>query len=896
MHETLSATYHSLLRLRFLRAVIGVALMIVAVVLPHSAKAEQHAVSQDVMQREVHLAEDFIGSSDSLINIICSQTDVLISYSNRVYANSRIHIYKGMLTLREALNEVFSRLPVDYVARGRKIIVVPRKTSYFHLSGYCRDAASGEVLIGANVYDTTLYVGAVTNDYGFFSINLPEGRLSLRSSFVGYKQLTQVVELQRDTFIDIRLEPMLRLDDVYVVADVASSTKTGAVELPMEQVKNMPLLFGASDVIRAMMMTPGVQSGEEGFGGMSVRGGAVDENVVLLDDVPLYNPNHLLGLFTVFNSEGVNSATLIKSGFPARYGGRMSSVLDVKTHEGHMSRYSGLVNISPVSANLQFEGPIWKERMSFAVSARRTFFDLFSGALTFGGNNKYSFYFYDITSKWNYIISPSDRVYVSFFTGYDKFYYLYNFRDVTLPDVDEQLQTLQLNDEQQVYWGNLLVSARWNHVYGRSLFSNMTLSYSNYRFNNKTLTTSVSDASQLQYRHHYFSGIRDFAWRMDFSWYTSAVPGVVRFGASTTYHHFYPGISVYATDAVVMGDSISHRMTAKFQRQEAHVYAEDEFRAGRFSANIGAHVSMVHKSSDNISIRLEPRVLVGYQALKYLHCSVAYSDVTQSLQQLKITSIETPADMWLPISSTLPTPHSWQLSAEARIDFWSDFSFTAEAYFKRFKDRQMYKTQSIMSLLASKEWESLYCSGTGDAKGVEFFLHRKTGRVSGWVGYSLSKALNTFAEINAGRTFPSDYDHRHSASFYGLFKISDFVDFSTTWSYRTGSYFTLSNNRYTIEGYDGELDEFNIEGERNAYQMQASHMLNAGMNFRRSRGRTERVLSFGVYNVYGRKNPMLVYWSPQTDSADTQEHTTYKLKQFSLIAWPWPYIKYSIRF
>lgn len=852
------------------------------------------ATKAQLLDSKVNFERHYRGSADSLINQLHAQTGIAVSYSNRVFTNAHVEVPQGTTTVRDVLNAVFSRFPVEYLERTNKIIVAPLRTRYFRVSGFCRDALSSEVLIGANVYDTLLYVGSASNDYGFFSVNVPEGNATLRASFVGYRPLTFTIALHADTLIDVRLMPTLQLGDIEVLAEQNTTDKprTGTVDIPMEQVKRMPMLLGASDIIKTLQMTPGVHSGEEGFGGMSVRGGAADQNIVLLDDVPLYSPNHLMGLFTVFNSEGINSATLVKSGFPARYGGRMSSVLDVKTKEGNMERYSGYVNVELLASSVMLEGPVVKDRMSFTMSARRTYFDLFAPQLQRKNENKYSFNFYDVTAKLNYVATQRDRLYLSFFMGYDNLSNSYNTREMTVRYTDTEKRSFSVSDEQDIRWGNMIVAARWNHVYGNSLFSNVTASYSRYRFNDIISTYSTSNVD-TRFRHDYYSGINDIALRADFTWYTPFLPCVLRFGGSTTSHKFYPGISIYTTNnAQNRPDSLAHEVRSTFERMEHHAYVENELTTKRFSANVGVHMSWLNRRGDAPYVRLEPRVLLSYKAAKNVSFNLAYSDMTQFLQLLRVATVSSPADMWLPVSAT--PPHSWQVSFETKVGLGKHLEASAEVYYKKFDHIQTYKTNATSTLMATERWEDLYTQGIGDARGVEFFFHKKSGQFSGWVGYALSKAENRFDGINGGQWYGSDYDHRHSASIFTSYKFTDYTDLNVSWSYRTGAPFTLSSGRYSLKGPDGEAKEFHLPGMHNAYQMPASHMLNIGMNIRYNRPRTERVLSFGLYNVYGRKNPMFLYWSAQ--DGEQEQSATYKLKQFSLIAFPLPYVKYSIKF
>ncbi|MCQ2203245.1 MAG: TonB-dependent receptor plug domain-containing protein [Bacteroidales bacterium] len=852
----------------------------------------------DILSRQISLPSGYSGSTDSLLSIIDSQHDITISYSNKVYANQRVSIVPSTITLGDLLDRIFSRFPVEYLVReGRlsKVIVAQKKVRRFTLSGYCRDARTGELLIGANVYDTLLYAGQATNDYGFFSLTLPEGQVGAKASFVGYRTKRFSVNLRSDTLVYISLEPSLYLGNVDVVATerTIADYGTGTVEVPMEQVKSMPSLMGEADVIKALQSTPGVQSGDEGFGGMSVRGGNADQNIIMLDDVPLYGPNHLAGLYSIFNSESVNSATLIKGGFPARYGGRLSSVLDVKMKNGNMKQYNGYANIGLLASDATFEGPIVKDKMSFIVSARRTYADIFSTFLQRHRDQRYSFFFYDIHAKVNYVISPRDRVYASFFTGYDNFDFGYNYREVY--SSKNRRHVTEINDKRTVRWGNIVASARWNHLFGSSLFSNMTLAYSRYRFSN-TLDNYASEG-RLKFTQGYYSGINDYSAQAEFNWYTpfrgtNDRPGsnVVRFGSGVTYHCFYPGMFIYSAsnDSIYSGmTKINANSRRRIYRFENHSYVESDFTLGRLNVNAGLHLSSLMCEGQSTSVRVEPRLLVGYQINDRMRVNMGFSDMTQFMQLLRMVSVASPADMWMPVSTQMKTPHAWQLSTEFEVMFDKHFRFTGEVYHKQYISLQACKSASLLvESILKNDWTDLYTSGKGYSNGLEVFLHRSSGRMSGWVGYSISSARNRFSEINDGKYFPADYDRTHSVSVFGCYHFNDRADISATWQYNTGAPTTISDSHYTIKGTDWSYS-VPVEGERNAYRMPSSHMLNIGVNFKRSFTYFQRVLSFGVYNVYGRKNPTFTYWKQQED---------YKLKQFSLVAVPWPYVKYSIKF
>ncbi|MBP5365937.1 MAG: TonB-dependent receptor [Bacteroidales bacterium] len=879
---------------RRLWRLIFLAYSMLAVALGASAQSSGSPLSS-----RVELDALYRGSSDSLINILSEKTGVVISYSNRVYSPAQIALPYKTGTLHQFLNDIFYRFPTKYVEKSGRIIIAPDKTRYFRVSGYCRDSLSNESLIGANVYDTLLLVGQATNDYGFYSINIPEGHSTIRSSYVGYKTKTCTFEISNDTIINFLLAPSLTMKEIEVSVSPSDmgSAKMGTIEMPLEQVRAMPSLLGEADVIKAFQMTPGVQSGEEGYGGLSVRGGGADQNIVLLDDVPLYGPNHLMGLYTIFNIETVNKATLVKSGFPARYGGRLSSVLDVKTKEGNMKEYKGLINAGVFASNVMFEGPVIKDKISFIVTGRRTYFDLFSAQLQRNKEHKYSFYFYDISAKLNWILSRRDRIYLSYFTGFDDLRCGYNYRNIEITYNKQYSKTISLNDDQELRWGNTITSLRWNHIWGNSLFSNTTLALSRYKFNNDL--TSQSEAIYT-YKNEYYSGLKDICARIDFNWTPAFMQSVVRMGANFTYHEFMPSFSTHNTGAEdsetgngIDDDELVFKNGSSIYRFEYHGYLEDKFEIGALSANVGVHLSALNRSHDNPYIRIEPRASVQYEFRNGITTKLGFSDMTQFLQLMRLTSVASPADIWLPISSEAP-PRAMQYSFETNFPISKNFYITTELYHKQYINQQTYKSSPLNSVLTPQEWNSLFVIGKGYANGLELFVHRKEGRFSGWAGYAISKSMNKFDELNGGKYFRTDNDRTHTLSVFSCYKINNNFELSAVWTYSTGSPLTIPSQCYSVKG-DSNLPNnvvFSIEGQRNAYRMPNSHMLNIGANIYRDNGRTTSALSFGIYNVYAQKNPIFVYWS----RGDESKNEPYKLKQFNLIAWPWPYVRYSISF
>lgn len=827
---------------------------------------------------------------------------VIFSYSNKIFRTNHVRFSRKEATLREFLDEMFLRYPVEYIVKDSKIILNPTISEpRYIISGYCKDSISGEVLIGSTIYEVSALRGASTNDYGYYSFSLPQGNVDIRCSFVGYGNVLSSFNLNCDTVLNFNLKSTLKLDEIDVFPINRSSdvemSRTGTVSLPVEQIKSVPALLGESDIIKSLQLMPGVQSGQEGFGGFNVRGGGADQNVVFMDDVPLYNSHHLLGLFSVFNSESINNVTLVKSGFPARYGGRLSSVLDVKMREGNTSGYHGAANVGLLASGAVFEGPIIRGRSSFIISARRTYFDLFSSPIQLSQDRRMSYYFYDISAKLNYILSKRDRLYASFFAGYDKYGVDYNNRTTTINygDVDEK--DITISDGIGTKWGNIVTSVRWNHLYGPRLFSNTILYFSKFKFNVKQKQNNCAENVYDTFTHDYFSGIRDFGLRTDYVLYPSKNFGVCRFGANATLHTFFPGVNIMReSNSVASVDTTYGNM--EFYRTEFHLYAEDDQPIGKkMKISAGLHLSGLNRSGHKVYLNLEPRLLFMYLPSKKSSLKLGYSEMTQYLHLVRIASVASPADLWLPIMDNIDPLYSKQLTFESDFGLWENFGVTVEVYKKWLENILTYKNISGELLTISNDWSYNLVSGNGKSYGIEAFLHKKAGRLSGWIGYSWSKSKNRFSDLNKGKSFPSDNDRTHSASLFALYRINPQVDLALSWTFGTGNPVSLPDTKYYVPQLPTSSSSSSTTSQlvqsRNTYRMPDSHKLNIGVNFRKELSWGSRTFSVGVYNVYARKNPLFVYLS---NTKDDDGNTVSKLKQYSLIAWPWPYFKYVITF
>lgn len=848
-----------------------------------------------VLSRRISLASSFNGSVDSLVAILSRETGVYVAYSSRVMSPRGVRLGAGRHSVRQCLDAAFGRYNVRYVCHEGKIVVASDSVRMRRLSGFCRDAQTGEALIGAYVSDTLLGRVTATNEYGFFSLSVPTGRVPARASYIGYKAGNMTVRMTNDTMVEIRLEPRVMLAAVDVKGrseTEADIGRTGIMSLPMEQVRSMPTLMGEADVTRALQQTPGVQSGSEGFGGMSVRGGGQDQNMVYLDDAPLYNANHMLGLFSVFNSEAVSQSTLLKSGFPARYGGRMSSVLDVKTLDGNLESFEGDANVGLVSSSLLAQGPMKRGRSSYLFSARRSYFDVILYQLQ-NDDNRYSYMFYDFHGKMNWVLSERDRLRLSLFYSRDRLSDDSNMSNVTLDYGEDDDRKLTTSDETRSKWGTALGSLRWSHVFGSTAFSNVTAWYSQYQFRTSQRYGVGTSASRGILGDSYSNGIIDMGVRCDVSVYPSiAAFGKIRIGGWGTYRIYRPVMRFYTPSSdMYAGGDVSDKSsdTGDIERLEFHAYLEDSWRRGPMWLMAGVHLTIEGREDDSPYVVAEPRLTAGLRASERLKFRVGGSLTSQNTYQMRIMNVATPADFWLPVPKTVGAQRTWQVSVAGELNMAADFSLVVEAYNKWMVKAATYSDISVYDIVAGRNWDDLYAEGDGYARGVEFFLHRRKGRVSGWVGYALSKARNRYPTINEGAYLPADNDRLHSIQLFGMVKLTSRAEVSAMWSYGSGSPFSLPTQHYSLPGSDVT---YAVPAKRNAMRMPENHQLNLGCNLKFGDKREGSVLSFGVYNVYGRHNPMFVYWRKNQDEGVP----SYSLKQFSLIAFPCPYIKYSIHF
>lgn len=720
----------------------------------------------------------------------------------------------------------------SFVVQGQKITI----------SGFVYDEQTREPLIGANVFESISHAVVQTNAFGFYSLSLPfEGKNSIGVSFIGYQSQTITLENKKSAIKTIYLKPGLVIGEVKVTVrkntDFVQKREVGVVKLTPKQVRNMPNLFGEVDLIKALQLTPGIQSGGEAKSNLYVRGGSPDQNLMLLDDVPLYYVAHFGGFLSVFNNDAISDITMIKGGFPARYGTRLSSVLDIRMRNGNLQKFGGQGTIGLLSSKISLEGPLIKGKSSFIVSARKNVIPI----LKF--TNAGIFYnFYDLNAKLNYSFSENDKVFLSFYKGDDQ---------VGVNSKNKTSDIKQINDK-STRWGNMLAAFRWNHLFSNKLFSNTTLSFTDYTYRNLYNYEFETDTLKKKIKSKITTGIRDFCLKSDFTYYLNP-KHEMRFGFSSIFHSFIPNNEHYQ-QTITGKAAIDSTYQSNINATEANIYAENDFSLKWMSANLGIRLSS-YFLNDKAYYSLEPRILLNFPILSNLSLKYSFSKMNQYVHLLSYSGIGMPSDYWMPSTRNVMPETSIQNSFGLYHAFGEGkYEVSLESYYKRLNHVIAFRPGESLSGALSDWEQAVEKNGMGKAYGLELFIQKLTGKTTGWIGATLSKSERTFAEINQGKSFPFSYDRFFDASLVVNHEISKNIVLSATWCYGTGYPVTIPIDRYVIE--NGEVFGYN---EPNSYRMRDFHRLDLGVNFTKKKHWGERTWTISIFNVYNRKNPYFLY-------------------------------------
>ncbi len=724
----------------------------------------------------------------------------------------------------------------------------------YTISGYVKEKGSRELLIGATIYIPKIKNGIATNNYGYYSITLPSDSFEVIFSLVGYQKQSYKVFLDKDLNLNVDLTSAYQIDEVVITDDrisrISQDPQMSIVRIPIEQIKDIPTLMGEKDVLKVIQLMPGVQKGSEGNAGLYVRGGGPDQNLIILDDAPVYNAFHLFGFFSLFNGDALKSVELYKGGFPARYGGRLSSVLEMNMKDGNKEKTSGEIGIGAIASRFTVESPIVKGKSSFLISGRRTYVDVL--AMPFlPADSKGGYYFYDLNAKVNYDISQKDKIYLSGYFGRDKFY-------------ASDKQSTGDYSKFGLFWGNGTGTLRWNHLYSSRLFSNTSLVYSKYQFNIYAKEKFSGDEFELKL----FSGIRDLTIKQDLD-YSLNPNHFIKAGISIQNHHFTPSGTTIKSSSVP-SDNLSDVKT--IDAIESGLYVEDNLKLGaRIKANAGLRLNNFFVNSRSY-LKLEPRISANYMIKEDLSLKGSYAMMNQFIHLLSSTGTGLPTDLWVPSTAKVKPQNAQQVAFGIAKDFLkSNLTFSIEGYYKKSNDVVAYKEgASFLNLDVVDDedeivWEDNLTSGQGWSYGAEFLLQRSKGKFSGWIGYTLSWTQLQFDDLNFGKKYYAKYDRRHDISVVGIYKVSDERTISFTWVYGTGNAITLPKAEYTAPTHDPTTSNFNFSnyvseyGAKNDFRMEAYHRFDISFQFHKELPNCIRTIELSFYNAYNRKNPYFYY-------------------------------------
>ncbi|MBK6282808.1 MAG: TonB-dependent receptor [Draconibacterium sp.] len=758
------------------------------------------------------------------------------------------------------------------------------------LSGHIKDKKNGEALIGATCYFLISERELLPNEYGYYSITVPAGTYKISFSYIGYETQNITLDLSKNQVFNILLaDENKELDAVTVVGTRKDrnieSTEMSMEKLPVKLVKKLPSFMGEVDVLKTITLLPGIQSGGEGSSGLYVRGGGPDENLLLLDEAPVYNASHLMGFFSVFNSDAIKDIQVYKGGIPAEYGGKASSVIDIRMKDGNSQQLSGQAGIGNISSRLTLEGPIIKDKWSFIVSGRRTYADVVGRMIGIDELKDNQLYFYDLNLKTNIEFSHKDRVYISAYTGDDYF---------------------KLGESLYMRWGNITGTARWNHIFNGKLFSNTSLIYSKYDY---SLGVPSNSVDQFDWN----SRIEDFNFKQDFSWFLNT-NNKIDFGLNIIKHHFEPGnietnessffeplkltnynaisSAAYVSNEQKFGSLLTIKYGLRlsvFQQIGIGKLREYENPEKPQSDEIVSETS--YKTGDKIGspfINFEPRISAKISTGETSSVKTSYNRMAQNLHLISNTNSPTPLDIWLPSNKYIKPLIVNQVAAGYFRNFSNNtYETSLEFYYKDMQNVLDYKDGAELFLNEDLETELL--TGTGYAYGMEIMIKKQEGQFTGWVSYTLAKSMREIPGINNGDPYPSTYDRTHDFSLVTNYDINKRISLSASWVFSTGNPVTYPVAKYNVQG-----NTLFYYSDRNSNRIPDYHRLDFSFNYNFKKNeyrKVKQLLNVSLYNVYGRRNAYSIYFRPNEDNPAIIEAT-----RLSILGTMIPSITYNINF
>lgn len=714
----------------------------------------------------------------------------------------------------------------------------------YTVNGTVKDSLSGETLIGVTLkFIGNSQVGTSTNAYGFFSYKLSSGDYDLSVSYVGYRTINKRISINADTKLELNMVPDNILDEVVISSerrnDNVVNAQMGVAKINLSEIRNVPVLFGERDILKTLQLLPGIKSAGEGNSGFYVRGGSTDQNLILLDEAPVYNASHLLGFFSTFNSDAIKDVSVFKGGMPAQYGGRLSSVLDIRMNDGNKKEYTAEGGIGLISSRLKLEGPIVKDKGSFMISGRRTYADAFLAFSSDSSIKNNTLYFYDLNAKANYQIDDKNTVYLSGYFGRDE---------------------LGLSETFGFDWGNTTATLRWNHLYSNRLFSNTSLIYSNYNYviqnfleeNNFKVSSSIRDMNLKQDFQLSLNNSHNIRFGLDLIHHTIA-PGNITASASSSVNEVTverrkgSEVAAYISDEWEVNDKIN--MVYGLRASSFFLFGPGNFY--NYDADGNTTSTKAYSGGDLVKsyFNLEPRISLSYQLSGLSSLKSSYTRNTQNLHLMSNSTASSPTDLYIMSSNNVRPEIADQVALGYFRNINEDkYEFSAEMYYKKMQGQIEYRSGT--DLRGNRNVEADLLFGDGRAYGVELFLKKRFGKINGWIGYTLSKTERKFNDINSGQWFLAKQDRTHDLSLVGIYKASERWTFSSTFVYNTGNAVTFPGGKYQLNN-----KTVFYYSERNSDRMPDYHRLDFSATLEGKPGKKlQSSWSFGVYNLYNRKN------------------------------------------
>ncbi len=849
---------------------------------------------------------------------------VSFAYSNKIYSyKSKINKKYKNKTVKFILDDLLKGKKLGYKLIGDKITIynLKAKKKNGSVSGYIFDAETGDALIGCTVFSRDNLTGTSSNNFGYFNLQLDnDGAEEVVFSFIGFEKKRIIVD-NRDTLINVRLKPASNeLNAVKITAsqdenlDRVRSSEMSSVKINSREIKSIPAVAGEIDLLKSITVLPGIKPGVDGSSGFYVRGGSIDQNLILLDGVPIYNPYHMWGYLSSFNADAINNVTVTKGAFPARYGGRLSSVVDISMKEGNTQKWTGDFTIGLLSAKASVSGPIVKDKSSVMFTARRTYADLIIVPIR-NHNNKEDGYslkegynFTDLNLKTNYKLSKTDRLFFSGFLSRDKYFYKVK-EDQEFEGVGTQGQT-----ERTQGWGNVIAALRWNHIFKKKMFVNTTAYFSSYNYYTTDLTKRTSsnpdEVEEKENSVEYISNISDLTIKQDYQFFPSNSHDI-RFGAGAIFHKFAPGINSFYSKT---GSETINNETgnSRINAAELSLYVEDDWDVSdKFQINGGLHLSSFLVQGKSY-FSVQPRVSARITLSDRISLKAGFATMTQYMHLLTQSGITQSSDLWVPVTKNVKPQQSQQFSLGVSSALSKMYLFEMEGYYKLMNKVIGYKDGASF-LLDATGWEDKITSGEGDAYGAELYFKKTRGKLTGFLGYTLSWSLRRFNDINYGGQFPFRYDRRHDVSFVAKYRFNKKWSLNGVWVFYTGNAVTLPTSSYITPLYgrtdiqdNKEFPNPNVSytypsgngvvanaTERNNYRLPNYHRLDLTATYHKTKKWGEWELVFGATNVYNKMNPSFYYITDEYGNNSDETVTKY----YHRTLFPFmPTISYSIKF